>query len=117
MAFEGDRLAMLLGTPGGSGQTITLTQVLTNMVDYKLDLEAAIAQPRWSMDLQGNFALEPEIDGGHGGTARRARRRGAARDRGAALFLRLGGVHLLRSPRTACSPSPISAAKRPPSAG
>ena len=62
MVFEGDRLAMLLGTPGGSGQTITLTQVLTNMVDQKLDLASAIAEPRWSMDLKGNFALEPEIE-------------------------------------------------------
>jgi len=62
MAFDGDRLAMLLGTPGGSGQTITLTQVLTNLVDQKLDLETAIALPRWSMDLKGNFALEPEIE-------------------------------------------------------
>jgi gamma-glutamyltranspeptidase/glutathione hydrolase len=62
MVFDGGRLKYLLGTPGGSGQTITLTQVLTNMVDHKLDLASAIAAPRWSMDLQGNFALEPEIE-------------------------------------------------------
>ncbi|HEX7006807.1 MAG TPA: gamma-glutamyltransferase [Alphaproteobacteria bacterium] len=62
MMFEGGRLAMQLGSPGGSGQTITLTQVLTGVIDLQLDLEAAIAAPRWSMDLEGNFALEPEID-------------------------------------------------------
>jgi gamma-glutamyltranspeptidase/glutathione hydrolase len=62
MVFKDDRLAFLLGTPGGSGQTITLTQVLTNMVDLGLDLPEAIAASRWSMDLQGNFTLEHDMD-------------------------------------------------------
>jgi gamma-glutamyltranspeptidase/glutathione hydrolase len=62
MVYEGERLAMLLGTPGGSGQTITLVQVLTGLLDLGVDLETAIAAPRWSMDLDGSFALEPEID-------------------------------------------------------
>ncbi len=62
MAFKDDRLALLLGTPGGSGQTITLTQVLTNMLDLGLDLPDAIAASRWSMDLQGNFTLEHDMD-------------------------------------------------------
>jgi gamma-glutamyltranspeptidase/glutathione hydrolase len=53
---------MLLGTPGGTGQTITLTQVLTNVVDYGCDLEHAIDCPRWSMDIGGNAVVEPEID-------------------------------------------------------
>jgi len=58
MAFDGDRLALVLATPGGSGQTITLTQILTNRIDLKLELDAAIAAPRWSMDLKGNFTVE-----------------------------------------------------------
>src|SRR5262245_24424488 len=62
MVFKDDRLEFLLGTPGGSGQTITLTQVLTNMVDLGLDLPDAIAASRWSMDLQGNFTLEHDMD-------------------------------------------------------
>ncbi len=61
MVFEGDRLALLLATPGGSGQTITLTQVLTNMIDLGLELDAAIEAPRWSMDLKGNFTLEQQF--------------------------------------------------------
>jgi gamma-glutamyltranspeptidase/glutathione hydrolase len=61
MVFDKDgRLAMVLTTPGGSGQTITLTQVVTNVIDYGMTLDAAIAAPRWSMDLKGNFALEEE---------------------------------------------------------
>jgi gamma-glutamyltranspeptidase len=62
MAFEDGKLRFLLGTPGGSGQTITLTQVLTNMLDLGLDLKEAIAAARWSMDLQGNFTLEHDMD-------------------------------------------------------
>jgi gamma-glutamyltranspeptidase/glutathione hydrolase len=62
MVFEGGKLRFLLGTPGGSGQTITLTQVLTNMLDLGLDLKEAIAAARWSMDLQGNFTLEHDMD-------------------------------------------------------
>jgi gamma-glutamyltranspeptidase/glutathione hydrolase len=62
MAFKGGKLRFLLGTPGGSGQTITLTQVLTNMLDLGLDLKEAIAAARWSMDLQGNFTLEHDMD-------------------------------------------------------
>jgi gamma-glutamyltranspeptidase len=62
MVFEGGKLRFLLGTPGGSGQTITLTQVLTNMLDLGLDLKDAIAAARWSMDLQGNFTLEHDMD-------------------------------------------------------
>jgi gamma-glutamyltranspeptidase/glutathione hydrolase len=62
MVFKGGKLRFLLGTPGGSGQTITLTQVLTNMLDLGLDLKEAIAAARWSMDLQGNFTLEHDMD-------------------------------------------------------
>jgi gamma-glutamyltranspeptidase/glutathione hydrolase len=58
MAFDGDRLAFVLTTPGGSGQTITLTQVLSNRVDLGMPLDQAIDAPRWSMDLKGNFTLE-----------------------------------------------------------
>jgi len=58
MAFEDGRLALVLATPGGSGQTITLTQVLSNRIDLGMSLDAAIDAPRWSMDLKGNFTLE-----------------------------------------------------------
>lgn len=55
------RLRFLMGTPGGSGQTLTLTQVLTHCVDDGLGLAEAIAAPRWSMDLKGNALIEPEM--------------------------------------------------------
>jgi len=61
LVLEGGRLRYLLSTPGGSGQTITLAQVLTGMVDYGQPLEDSIGSPRWSLDLQGNLLAEPEI--------------------------------------------------------
>ncbi|MBI2821327.1 MAG: gamma-glutamyltransferase [Acidobacteria bacterium] len=58
MAFQDGRLRFLLGTPGGPGQTLTLTQVLSNVVDLKMDLAAAVEAPRWSMNLAGEAILE-----------------------------------------------------------
>lgn len=62
MVLKDGKLRYCLGTPGGSGQTITLTQVLTNVLDLGLDLASSIAALRWSMDLKGNFTLEHEMD-------------------------------------------------------
>ncbi len=61
MTFKDGRLKMLLSTPGGTGQTITLTQVLTNVVDFSLSIDQSVDRPRWSMDIDGNFVVEPEI--------------------------------------------------------
>ena len=64
MVIRDGRLRWLMGTPGGSGQTITLTQVLTHCVDDGLGLADAITAPRWSMDLKGNALVEPEAERG-----------------------------------------------------
>jgi len=64
MVLKDRRLRLLMGTPGGSGQTITLTQVLSNILDHGLDLSTAVAAPRWSMDLKGNLLLEPDLGEG-----------------------------------------------------
>ncbi len=58
MTFDGDGLRHILLTPGGPGQTLTLTQVLQAMVDHGLSLAEAVALPRWSMDLSGGALLE-----------------------------------------------------------
>jgi len=51
-------LAYCLGTPGGPGQTLTLTQVLSGLVDRRMSLPQAIAAPRWSTDLEGEVLIE-----------------------------------------------------------
>jgi gamma-glutamyltranspeptidase/glutathione hydrolase len=59
MAFDAaGRLRYCLGTPGGPGQTLTLTQTLSLCVDHGLDLAAAVEAPRWSMDLGATAILE-----------------------------------------------------------
>jgi gamma-glutamyltranspeptidase/glutathione hydrolase len=60
--FDGEGgLRYLMGTPGGPGQTITLTQVLSALVDSGLDPAAAVAAPRWSMERAGMPLVEPEL--------------------------------------------------------
>lgn len=61
MVLKKGKLHLLLTTPGGSGQTITLTQVLTSLVDYDQSLTQAISNARWSLDLQGRLLAEEGI--------------------------------------------------------
>tara|TARA_Y100001934_G_C12377819_1_gene790306 strand:- start:249 stop:1829 length:1581 start_codon:yes stop_codon:yes gene_type:complete len=48
----------LMTTPGGPGQTLSMVQVLTNLVDRGMELTTAIESPRWSVGLDGSFMLE-----------------------------------------------------------
>jgi gamma-glutamyltranspeptidase len=62
MAVDGaGELRYLLGTPGGPGQTITLTQVLSAMVDTAAAPTAAVLAPRWSMEEPGIPLLEQDV--------------------------------------------------------
>ena len=45
-------------TPGGPGQTLSMVQVLTNLVDRGMELTTAIEYPRWSVGLDGSLMLE-----------------------------------------------------------
>lgn len=47
-----------LATPGGPGQTLTLTQVLSAAIDLGMPLEDAIPMPRWSMDFGAQVIFE-----------------------------------------------------------
>ncbi len=58
ITFDKSGVRHVLLTPGGPGQTLTLTQVLQAMTDHGLSLQEAIALPRWSMDLAGDVLLE-----------------------------------------------------------
>lgn len=46
MVLEGGRLALVLGTPGGSTIMTTVFQVLSNLLDHGMTLDAAVAAPR-----------------------------------------------------------------------
>lgn len=61
IVFEDGAVRLVLVTPGGPGQTLTLTQVLQAMIDHGLSLHDAIAEPRWSMDLSSSIVVEPSF--------------------------------------------------------
>jgi len=61
MAFRGGKVKYLLTTPGGPAQTISNVQLVTNMVDRRLELSAAIEAPRWSIDGKGNALIDDEF--------------------------------------------------------
>lgn len=47
MAFQNDRPAIIFGTMGGDGQPQFHQQVYTNLINYGLNIQAAIDAPRW----------------------------------------------------------------------
>ncbi len=60
---EGDRPCLALGSPGGFGIVQYVVQTLVNVVDYGLDLQAAIEAPRFKIeDLAGRVAIERRVD-------------------------------------------------------
>ena len=47
MVFKGDRPYISIGTMGGDGQPQTLLQLLTKIIDLKMNVQEAIESPRW----------------------------------------------------------------------
>ncbi|WP_138754057.1 gamma-glutamyltransferase [Paenibacillus sinopodophylli] len=47
MACQGGKPAILYGTQGGEGQPQTQTAIITRMIDYGMDPQQAINEPRW----------------------------------------------------------------------
>jgi gamma-glutamyltranspeptidase/glutathione hydrolase len=62
MAFDGGGAYRYgVGTPGGPGQTITISQVLQAALDAGVSLDEAIAAPRWSQDLGSQAVVEDSM--------------------------------------------------------
>src|SRR5438309_9948596 len=70
--FDGSRPYIIGNTPGADFQVQTNLQVLTGIIDYGLDPQAAVDPPRWG-DTPGGLLLEPAIPGS---TAAELSRRG-----------------------------------------
>ena len=49
---------IVLGTPGGFGQTQFLAQTLCNLFDFEMNLQTAIELPRWQSEVPGLVELE-----------------------------------------------------------
>ena len=58
MVLKEGKPKYLMTTPGGPGQTLSMVQVLTNLVDRGMELTTAIEYPRWSVGLDGSLMLE-----------------------------------------------------------
>jgi len=58
----GGRLRYLLATPGAHNQTISIAQIISNLVDRGMDLADSVAHPRWTMEFGGpGVFIEPGI--------------------------------------------------------
>ena len=59
MVFKDGKLFMVFGTPGGDYQVQTNLQVLTNVIDFGMDIQEAIEAPRWRSDVSGTLTNYP----------------------------------------------------------
>lgn len=59
--FRGDRLWVALGTPGGHTIDQTIPQVVSNLLDFGLDLEAAVAAPRIAFADPDKLLIEESL--------------------------------------------------------
>ena len=54
-------LMMVVGTPGGDGQTQTLVQVITNVMQFGLTPQQAVEAPRWRWYGRDRVGVEPGV--------------------------------------------------------
>lgn len=67
MALRGGRPSLLYGTQGGEGQPQTQTAIFTRMVDYGMNPQRAVSEPRWLWgrtwgERTNELKLESRID-------------------------------------------------------
>ena len=96
MVFEKDRLAMVLGTMGGDGQTQTLLQILIAMLDFGYSPQQALELPRWRSDEGLRVVIEnrfPEE------TYRGLSAKGHEVERVGGWWQTMGHAHLIREAR------------------
>lgn len=58
MVMQENRPCLLLGSPGGDGQTQTNMQVLANLIDFDADVQGAVDAPRWRSMPDGELVVE-----------------------------------------------------------
>jgi gamma-glutamyltranspeptidase/glutathione hydrolase len=61
LVFKGDTPWMAVGTPGGGRIVNTILQVVVNAIDFKLNIDEAIHQPRVSQ-VSGALEIEPNYN-------------------------------------------------------
>ena len=58
MILKDGRPYMVLGSPGADGQTQTVMQLTTSMLDFKANVQEATEAPRWRSNPDGTLMLE-----------------------------------------------------------
>ncbi|MGI9538399.1 MAG: gamma-glutamyltransferase [Desulfocapsaceae bacterium] len=58
MVMDADQPCLLLGSPGGDGQTQTNIQLLVNLIDFDADVQGAVDAPRWRSLPDGELLIE-----------------------------------------------------------
>ena len=58
MVFKDKKPWLSLGTPGGMGQTQFLAQILSNLIDFGMDIQQAIEAPRWQSKGKDTVEIE-----------------------------------------------------------
>jgi gamma-glutamyltranspeptidase / glutathione hydrolase len=58
MLFDGDTLRGPIGTQGGDAQALINMQLVSNLVDYGMEPQAAIEAPRWLTGTDGGLVME-----------------------------------------------------------
>ncbi|MGB7947956.1 MAG: gamma-glutamyltransferase [Candidatus Binatia bacterium] len=58
MVFLENAPLLALGTPGGLGQTQFLAQILSNLIDFGMDIQQAIEAPRWQRKSDKTVEVE-----------------------------------------------------------
>ncbi len=61
LVLKDDRPAIVLGTPGGTGQTQSLAQIIVNLLVFGLDVQEAVEMPRWRSETEHELALENRV--------------------------------------------------------
>jgi gamma-glutamyltranspeptidase/glutathione hydrolase len=67
MVFFGNSPLLALGTPGGNGQTQFLAQILSNLIDFGMNIQQAIEAPRWhckpdkTVELETRFSYDTQV--------------------------------------------------------
>lgn len=67
MVFLENAPLLALGTPGGIGQTQFLAQILSNLIDFGMDIQQAIEAPRWqrksakTVEVETRFSRETQV--------------------------------------------------------
>jgi len=58
MIFKDEQPYIVLGTPGADGQTQTVIQLITSMLEFKANVQEAVEAPRWRSNPDGTLQLE-----------------------------------------------------------